>query len=349
MKKVVLSIAFVLFFVVGVFFVFQGLQFMYPDGNGEQVIFEVPPGESLRTVARRLELVGLVNNQDYFVYLSKLTGKSRNIRVGQYGIKSGSTPLQILTILSSGRSVEYSITIPEGTNMYEIAQMLEKAGLGKKREILVLFKNKEFIKSLLGKSLYSLEGYLFPDTYFYTKYSTLKGVVKKMVQTFLDAYKEIEPLEKKIGMNRHEIVILASIVEKETGVPHERHRISSVFHNRIKKKMRLQTDPTVLYGVLDITEVMKKNITRKDLKTKTAYNTYRINGLPKGPISNPGIEALKATVQPETSPYLYFVSRNDGTHVFSETYDQHNRAVRKFQLDPSMRRGRSWRDYNKKN
>ena len=152
-----------------------------------------------------------------------------------------------------------------------------------------------------------------------------------------------------VKLDRHEQVILASIVEKETGEPSERPIIASVFYNRMKKNMRLQTDPTILYGILDRTKVLKNNITKKDIQTKTRYNTYRISGLPYGPIASPGAKALEAVLNPASTEYYYFVSRNDGTHVFSQTYKQHQNAVRKFQLDRSMREGKSWRDRYQKN
>ncbi len=347
MKKLFLSFLFIFVLFIGAFFAFEGFHFFFPKGDEKIKIVDVAQGESLRVVAKKLFSQGVITNEDYFVYLAKLTGKARSVRVGEYEFKGNWSPFKVLNILASGRSVEYSMTIPEGTNMYEIATMFEIAGMGDRNQVIRIFKDKKFIKTLLGEELYSLEGYLFPETYKYTKFTKPKKLIAKMVKTFLENYKDVQVFERRIRMSRHEIVTLASIVEKETGVPEERNRISSVFHNRIRKNMRLQTDPTVLYGILDITKTMKKNITKKDLRTKTAYNTYRINGLPKGPISNPGKEALLATVQPESSSFLYFVSRNDGTHVFSETYKKHNAAVRKFQLDPSMRRGKSWRDYKK--
>jgi UPF0755 protein len=146
-------------------------------------------------------------------------------------------------------------------------------------------------------------------------------------------------------MPRHEHVTLASIVEKETGAPGERPMIASVFHNRLKKSMRLQSDPTIIYGILDQNGGEPvKNITKQDIITTTPYNTYKIEALPVGPIANPGKESLLATLNPAESDNFYFVSRNDGTHIFTKTYEEHSQAVRTYQLDPKMREGKSWRD-----
>jgi UPF0755 protein len=165
-----------------------------------------------------------------------------------------------------------------------------------------------------------------------------------MVKRFLFVFGEVLPQSHVQGWTRHQIVTLASIIEKETGAPEERPLISSVFHNRLLKKMRLQTDPTVIYGKAEKSGKIEINITRADLLTPSRYNTYVIPALPPGPIANPGKEALLAAVNPAASGYLFFVSQNDGTHVFSEDYSAHNRAVQKFQLDRKAREGKSWRD-----
>ena len=196
--------------------------------------------------------------------------------------------------------------------------------------------NRKFIFSLLKEDLPSLEGYLFPETYHITKYTDERTLIQQMVKRFLQVYSEVIKKGKTsnpiIPLKRHQIVTLASIIEKETGASQERPLISSVFYNRLEKKMLLQTDPTVLYGILDETKEMKKNITRKDLETPTRYNTYTNKGLPYGPIANPGRESLLAALQPAQSHYLFFVSRNDGTHYFSEKYQDHQQKVQQYQV-----------------
>lgn len=320
--------------------------------NGEKILFEVPEGDNLSQASQRLKKQGIIKDILGFKILAKITGNTE-IRLGEYELSCAQTPLAILQVLNKGVSVVRTITFPEGINVYEMAEQLEASGLGKKKKFLDLAFDKSLIKKLLGEEKYSLEGYLFPETYGMTKYDGEKKLINLMVQKFFSAYEEL--MEKygtssmPVKLNRHEQVILASIVEKETGEPSERPIIASVFYNRMKKNMRLQTDPTILYGILDKTKVLKNNITKKDIQTKTRYNTYRISGLPYGPIANPGAKALEAVLNPASTNYLYFVSRNDGTHVFSQTYKQHQEAVRKFQLDRSMREGKSWRDRYQKN
>jgi UPF0755 protein len=187
---------------------------------------------------------------------------------------------------------------------------------------------------------------LFPDTYGVTRSESAKDIIAKMVRRYHQIVDPSWPARaRQIGFSMHEVVIFASIVEKETGAAWERPLISSVFHNRLKKRIRLQSDPTVIYGIKNYSG----NITKADLRRKTPYNTYRIAGLPAGPISNPGKEALHAALYPKKSPYIYFVSRNDGTHVFSKTLKEHNRAVYKYQKLRKHRVGKSWRDLARKN
>ena len=169
-----------------------------------------------------------------------------------------------------------------------------------------------------------------------------------MVNKFKEVYEQVGVKSSLQGWSRHQIVTLASIVEKETGAPQERPLIAAVFHNRLRIGMMLQTDPTIIYGKAMETGSIEINITRADLTRQTEYNTYTFKGLPPGPIANPGREALLAAVRPATTKYLFFVSHNDGTHEFSEDYKAHQKAVQKYQLDPKAREGKSWRDLNKK-
>ncbi len=205
---------------------------------------------------------------------------------------------------------------------------------------------------MLGIDVTSLEGYLFPETYNVTRFTTLRELVQNMVQNFKTNYAELEAEAKAKGraipLSRHELVTLASVVEKETGAPEERPLIASIFYNRLNKKMRLQSDPTIVFGLWVETGAYKQNITRDDINHPTRYNTYTVPRLPWGPISNPGRAALSATINPATTDNLYFVSRTDGTHVFTKTYEDHLRAVKTFQLDPAAREGHSWRELNKR-
>ncbi len=336
----------VLLFITGCVFVLVsfGHFLLVPPGLvNDAVLFDVKKGEPFGAISSRLEKTGLISSALLLKILGRITDQTKKIQAGEYQINRGMTPVQILEVLSSGKSVAYSVTIPEGINMYTIGEIFEAKGLGSKKSFLTLVHNQKFIRDTLGEAQPSLEGYLFPETYSYTKSDNHESLVRLMVARFLKTYEELKKYNRA-QFSRHEWVILASIVEKETGYKKERKYISSVFHNRLKKNMRLQTDPTVLYGILDKTKKEKKNITKKDLLRKNKYNTYTFKGLPYGPISNPGKEALLAAVLPARTNYLYFVSRNDGTSYFSSNLRQHNRAVREFQMNRAARKGKSWRD-----
>ena len=258
------------------------------------------------------------------------------------------TPREVLDVLAEGKSVIHLVTFPEGYNLYEMTQTLNDKWEGRGDEFLEAARDKGLIKELLKLDAISFEGYLFPDTYSLTKYTSAKEIIKMMVNRFNKTYEEIISEESKLKMDRHDHVIFASVVEKETGAPEERPMISSVFHNRLRKKMRLQSDPTIIYGHWVKTGEYLKNIRRKHIKAPTAHNTYSVKALPIGPVSNPGKESLRAALNPVESDYLYFVSRNDGTHVFSKTLKQHNAAVREWQLNRKNRQGKSWRDLKKR-
>lgn len=327
----------------------QVIEFISSDAGGENrpVIFEIAPGSTFNETTERLKQAGLIRDAFKFKIYAKVLNRTTRIRVGEYSLNQRMTPRQILRVLSEGKSVDYALTIPEGYNMFEIADMLNQKWPGRGDEFLSLATNPQFVQKLLGTPEASLEGYLFPETYSVTKYTKMETLIRNMYAKFESAYKaalENAPLK----LSRQEHVILASMIEKETGAPEERPMIASVFHNRLAKHMRLQSDPTIIYGIWTVTKKEKRNITRADLLAPTPYNTYTVNALPAGPIANPGIEALKAAVNPVVSENLYFVSRNDGTHVFTKTYEDHRKAVGSFQLDPKAREGKSWRDLKKK-
>jgi UPF0755 protein len=237
-------------------------------------------------------------------------------------------PRQILAIMVKGEVKLHKLTIPEGYNAYQIAELVSQAGYGAQDEFDKIVSDAALVRKL-GLEAETLEGYLFPDTYFFPKDVTMEKIISTMVQRFWSIFKpEWQDRTKSLGFSVHQVVTLASIIEKETGAAFERPRISSVFHNRLRKKMRLESDPTVIYGIIDF----DGNLTRKHLKTRTPYNTYKIRGLPVGPIANPGRASLEAALFPEKTAYIYFVSKKDTTHYFSTNLKEHNRAVRKYQL-----------------
>lgn len=353
MKKVLIVSSLALVFLVGAL-IAVGAYFFFsyknssPSAQATEVIYEVSPGASFAKVAKDLETQGVISNAEIFSIYSRVVNQRGHLKAGEYGLRTNMTPDQVLSVITSGRSIERSLTISEGLNIYEISSLFEAAGLGSAKEFLLLVRDQEFIRSLLGENLESLEGYLYPETYKYNKFSTARSVVAAMVRRFLAVYSEIEGMGLPAGWDRHKVVTFASLVEKETGAAFERPLIASVFHNRIAKGMRLQTDPTIIYGKAELTGQYEIKISKSDILAPSRYNTYVIKGMPPGPIANPGREALIATLKPATSGYLFFVSQNDGTHVFSETYAQHSQAVNKFQKDPKAREGKSWRDLQKK-
>ena len=291
-------------------------------------IFAVGQGEGFGTVTRNLHARGLFDQPDKFKLLARFKGYDKKIRAGEYELSAAMSPRQILEKLVSGKVRLYRLTIPEGYTLKQIAAAVEKAGLCPAPEFSRVAIDPAMISGA-GVSAHSLEGYLYPDTYLFPRGVTGLDIVRAMTSRFNRIFKpEWKTRAVELKMSVHEIVTLASIIEKETGAAFERPLISSVFHNRLKKKMRLETDPTVIYGIPNF----NGNLTRKDLVTPTAYNTYVIKGLPPGPIANPGAKALEAALYPAETKYLFFVSKKDTTHQFSTNIKDHNKAVRKYQL-----------------
>lgn len=336
-------LAFAILAVIGVWQV--NVYYKKPLPLSSYRIVTVSDKDSLRETAEQLVQKEVIESADVFLMWARIMGHDKKMKSGEYGIAVGTNMHGLFEILMSGKSLGHRLVVPEGTNLYEIARKLDHLALCKKEDFINLTTSAKFIRTVLGEEQTSLEGYLFPDTYFFTKVDGCRVIIRRMVGRFLDKFKRIG---SRPGWTRHQIVTLGSIIEKETGAGFERPQISSVFHNRLKKKMRLQTDPTVIYARLLRTGQYRLSISRGDLQTDHPYNTYKRKGLPPGPISNPGIEALRAAVRPAETDYLYFVSKNDGTHVFSKNYKDHSTAVTSYQLDPKAREGKSWRDLNKR-
>jgi len=354
MKKII-SISITIFFITTIglsVYVWNHNVNQPASQTSEEVVYEIAPGMSFRSVAKELQQKNLIRNESFFIILAKIKRLGNKMKVGEYSLNKNMRPLEILNIISSGKSIERKITISEGLSIYEVAEVFDGLGLLSKEEFLKTITDPEFIQKNLKEDyentkMTSLEGYLFPETYSFTKYTDAKTIISEMIQKFKETYKEIESESKITGLSKHQIVTLASIIEKETGAPQERPTISSVFHNRLKKKMRLQTDPTIIYGKALESKKIEINIKKSDILHPTPYNTYTIPGLPPGPIANPGKEALLAAVNPANSDYLFFVSMNDGTHVFTKEFKDHQSAVQKYQIDKKAREGKSWRDLNK--
>lgn len=294
----------------------------------EPVIFEIHRGESFDSVSRKLEEKNLMGSRLKWTIVARYTGHDETIRFGEYRITPDMTPMDILNRFSRGDVVLHKVTLPEGFTMRQIAARLEAVGLCGRDAFISLATDPQFAKSLQIQGE-TLEGYLFPDTYFFEKNPSEKDVIQAMVERFHTTFtRKWKDRAAELGFTVHEIVTLASIIEKETGLDTERPTVSSVFHNRLKRNMRLDSDPTVIYGIDDF----DGRIRTRHLRESTPYNTYVQKGLPPGPIANPGFGSLHAALYPEDTDYLFFVAKSEREHHFSETYEEHRRAVRKYIL-----------------
>jgi UPF0755 protein len=292
------------------------------------VVLSVAPGQSFGRLASELKGHRIVSSTIRFRLLARLRGEDKQLKAGEYALTSTMTPLQVLDTLVRNKVLLYRLTIPEGYNHLQIAAGIASLNLADAVAFQELV-NDPGLAASLGHRVDSLEGYLYPETYYFPKGVTARKIIETMVQRFNAQFPEAwRQRAAQLNMSVHQVVTLASMIEKETGASQERPLISSVFHNRLKKKMRLESDPTVIYGLKNF----DGNLTRKHLITPSAYNTYLIRALPAGPIANPGRAALEAALFPAQSDYLYFVSKKDGTHTFSKNYREHSAAVRKYQL-----------------
>ncbi|MGO8879672.1 MAG: endolytic transglycosylase MltG [Desulfomonilaceae bacterium] len=296
------------------------------------VVVTIPKGASLSEVGSILQEQGVVSSKLVFKIVAFIRGEQRHVKAGDYLLKTGSDPGNVLDLLISGKTLVFTITIPEGYNIFQIADLFEQRGIASKKDFLAIASDPAFLVEL-GIEGISLEGFLFPDTYFLrpSERSNVKLVAKKMVSRFHSVYdKYVQETAEKYGWSPLQVVTLASLIEKEAK-PNEHSLVSAVFHNRLRQKMKLQCDPTVIYGI----KPMGAKITRADLDRKQPYNTYQNTGLPPGPIANPGKESLIAAVMPAAVDYLYFVAKNDGSHQFSTNLAEHNKWVHLYQRPPS--------------
>jgi UPF0755 protein len=326
-KRIALIFTAILCLLMVVIIVGFGVFFTRPARKGgiNQVI-TIREGMSLKEVASALKGNGIIANKDLFMLWTRLLGNSRKIKAGEYLLNSGMAPVRIIEILTRGIIITYPVTVPEGFSIEQIGDILAANGLADKKLFVSLAHEPGVIKKY-GISGPSLEGFLYPDTYQFGKGLPPSLIIDVMVKRFWEIVGPYMDRIKGLKMTVEEVITLASIVEKETGTAEEMPLIASVFLNRLRNGMRMESDPTVIYGMNDFTG----NLTRKDLLESTPYNTYVIRGLPPGPIANPGLASIKAVLYPAETDYLYFVSKNDGTHYFSSSLEEHNRAVWKYQ------------------
>jgi UPF0755 protein len=299
------------------------------DRRNEIVTVDIPRGTSFLRSVDLLENAGLIKNKYLFYALVIARNAQGNIRAGEYELSTSMSPLDIINKLVKGDIIFYEVTIPEDFTVAEIAARLASFKLVDEKAFVSLAGDEMFIASL-GIEGRSAEGYLYPDTYLFDKSMGAKDIIKIMVNQFRKTFThEMQERAEELGMTIPQIVTLASIIGKESGFKDEKALVSAVFHNRLKKRMKLQSDPTAVYDLKSVTRVIK----RKHLQRNTPYNTYVINGLPPGPIANPAVDSLQAALYPASVNYLYFVSNNDGSHNFSSSLSAHNRAVLKYQIN----------------
>jgi UPF0755 protein len=291
--------------------------------GGALVSFD--PDMSFRALCARLEAAGVVRHAWVLRLWARWTGVDRQVRSGEYRFIGALSPLEVLANLRSSAAALHRVTIPEGSTVDDVARLLAAAGFGSAEDYHCLARDPHLL-ARLEMPASGLEGYLFPDTYAFAWSTASADILATMVERFQDQVAPLQAARLAVGLSEEDMVTLASIIEKETGAEHERNLVAAVFHNRLRIGMPLQSDPTAVYGRAE-----RRAPTAADLDIDSPYNTYRIRGLPRGPICNPGRAALEAAVSPAREPYLYFVSRNDGTHVFSSTLEEHNRAVATFQ------------------
>jgi len=329
--KIIIFITLFLFF--SAFFCFMLNLFIYAEkpasiNNQTKKVITINSGQAFKSFSKKLHKDGIIKDLYKFNLFARIKGYDKKIKAGEYILSPSISPYKILQILAAGKVCLHKITIPEGYNIRQIASIIARAGLCTETEFIGSAINSSFVHNERIDAE-TFEGYLFPDTYYFPRDITPEKIISAMVKRFRSVFTSTHKEQaKKLGFSIHKAVTLASIIEKETGDPKERSVISSVFHNRLKKKIRLASDPTVIYGIKDF----DGNIKKIHLETPTPYNTYLIHGLPTGPIANPGLKAIEAALYPADTDFLYFVSKKDNTHMFSTNIRDHNKAVRKYQL-----------------
>lgn len=304
------------------------------EGNTVKVV-DFAKGSSLRKLSDELQNGGVIGSSTLFMLYARISGISGKVKAGTYQFSDAMSPLEIFRKLKAGDIYEKRFAVPEGYSIFQIAEMLDSRGFFSKEPFLRECRSPQLLKEL-GINGPSVEGYLYPSTYNLLKADDPAALIKQMVGQFRKVYEErFAALEKNSPLTRSQIITLASIVEKEAVAQQEKPIIASVFFNRLKKRMPLQSDPTAVYGA----RAFGGKVSGSDVRRDSAYNTYKISGLPPGPIGNPGAGAIEAVLNPAATGYYYFVAKNDGTHHFSVDLDEHNRAVRRHLRSGSSQTG----------
>jgi len=321
------------------YFIYIAAEFLIPLPTGTKTAeIQIPQGATFRQAVEILAKEKLVRDKNLFLFIGRLTGLHRKIRAGFYSITGAMNPLDVLMLLKNGQIVEYDITIVEGDSLLEIREKLVEKNIVDRQTFRKISRDRDFLKAY-NIDAPSIEGYIFPDTYKLPKGIEPQNALAMMINSMREKYADkLKQRAEELRLTENEVLTLASIIEKEAIINSERPLISAVYHNRLKRRMPLQADPTAIYGI----KSSKERITLKDLKRKTPYNTYVIKGLPPGPIASPGIKSIVAALYPADVPYRYFVSNNDGSHQFSVTSEEHIEAVKAYremrQIDREIER-----------
>ncbi len=333
MKKVIVSLLFlVISFFSGYFLCLINFPYKnYPD----KVIIEIKKGESGKEISKELQSSGVIYSEKVFYFLIRVLNCEKKLKSGYYIFKHPMSMLEVKRLLTKGPNFFIKITVTEGENFFDIERKLKDSKYLKVDDFKNYYKRVDLLKGITEDAR-NLEGYLFPDTYIFPPGYTSLQIINAMISNFK---KKALPLilQYKGKKKVHEIVTIASLIEKETSVEGERAIISSVFYNRLKKGMKLQCDPTVIYAKILSGQVFDGKIYQSDLKRKSPYNTYFIRGLPPGPICNPGLRSIEAACNPAKTKFLYFVARSGGGHIFSLNLNSHLKAVKRYRKGKKMR------------
>jgi UPF0755 protein len=302
----------------------------YYGAGAPEVFVDIPRGASSAAIAAMLSDAGILRHRLPFILHLRMSGAGRRLQAGEYRFDSPATPVEIADKLIRGDVFFFSVTIPEGMTARETIAWIARSGLGDLREMENALGRTEWIRELDSEAR-DLEGYLFPETYRFSRHVTSEHILRAMVERFREVLgKLVAELPPAQGWSISDIVTLASMVEKETNVEAERRLVASVLTNRLEKGMPLACDPTLIYA-LKLAGKYDGNLRKADLAMDSPYNTYIHPGLPPSPIANPGTESLRAALAPPRTDYLFFVSRNNGTHEFSRDFESHSRAVARYQ------------------
>ena len=336
MKKLLLSVLVVVVLVAGgaaafVFFMLNRIQEPYKGFSEPEKFVDIPSGTGAAEIRRRLVEAGIVSDEFAFRAALMWTGQSRALKAGEYRFDRPMSVVNVIEKLARGDVYGHPITFPEGLTIREMAAIVESHGFGTADEFIKATRDGALVNDL-DPAAKDLEGYLFPETYTLPRGTPVAKLVSLMVERFRDTYMTLEAKRSgEVNLSTRQIVTLASLVEKETGKGEERPLVAAVYRNRLNKNMPMQADPTVVYALVKA-GTYDGNIRKADLSFDSPYNTYRYPGLPPGPIASPGRAALEAALAPASVDYLYFVSKNDGSHAFAETLEKHNANVHEYQV-----------------